>query len=326
MNAHHGLSASCLALAVAVVVSLSACSQPVGEDSDGSDSPKDDGGDDVVPLFEAGGEAAISTGADGAASVYATDLDGDGDQDVLSAAASGITLHENAGDGSFTAETITDNSGQSVHAADLNGDGNQDVLAALGSGPTDIAWYEKGGEGAPWTSETVTDTAASPVVSLRAADLSGDGTPDVVAAVEVSNSIEWYENEGGGVFTDAVRINSFRDGQPTAVHTADVDGDGDIDVHAASRSDIMVSWYENDGGGSFSDRFLPLGATDASSVYAADLDGDGDTDVLSASASKDTLRWYENKGEGSFDSYTIITDIAEEAQSVYAADLDGDGD
>ena len=37
------------------------------------------------------------------------------------------------------------------------------------------------------------------------------------------------------------------------VETADLDGDGDLDVLSASEADDKVAWYENLGGGAFSD-------------------------------------------------------------------------
>ena len=50
----------------------------------------------------------ITTSADGARSVYAVDVDGDGDMDVLSASAvdDKIAWYENDGSESFTAHTI----------------------------------------------------------------------------------------------------------------------------------------------------------------------------------------------------------------------------
>ena len=77
------------------------------------------------------------------------------------------------------------------------------------------------------------------------------------------------------------------------VHTADLDGDGDVDILATSGG---VVWYENtDGDGSFSTGTdITSSADGAKSVYAADLDGDGDIDVLSGSYNDDRVVWYEN--------------------------------
>ena len=59
-----------------------------------------------------GQEQIITTNVDGAKSVYATDIDGDGDMDVLYASRSDdkIAWYENDGDGNFgTQQIITTN-------------------------------------------------------------------------------------------------------------------------------------------------------------------------------------------------------------------------
>ena len=90
-------------------------------------------------------EHAISTSADGATDVYATDMDGDGDMDVLSAIGvdDKIAWYENNGSGSFTEHPISTSAdgAVSVYAADVDADGDMDVLSAS-SGDNKITWYE----------------------------------------------------------------------------------------------------------------------------------------------------------------------------------------
>ena len=67
-------------------------------------------------------------------SVFASDVDGDGDMDVLSASAydDKIAWYENNGSESFTAHNITTNAdgAYSVFASDVDGDGDMDALSA----------------------------------------------------------------------------------------------------------------------------------------------------------------------------------------------------
>jgi hypothetical protein len=82
-----------------------------------------------------GPQQVISTNADGAYSVYAIDLDGDGDNDVLSASANDdkIAWYINDGNGNFSTEQIIStnaNGATSVYAIDIDGDGDNDVLSA----------------------------------------------------------------------------------------------------------------------------------------------------------------------------------------------------
>jgi len=108
------------------------------------------GDDDTIAWYENDGSESftvhtITTAADGANSVFATDVDGDGDMDVLSASGNDDTIawYENDGSESFTAHTISTaaNGANSVFAADVDGDGDMDVLSASGDDDT-IAWYE----------------------------------------------------------------------------------------------------------------------------------------------------------------------------------------
>ena len=88
----------------------------------------------VDPTFTA---HTISTSADGAYSVYAVDVDGDGDIDVLSASAYGdeIVWYENDGqaDLTFTAHTITTSAygARSVYADDVDGDGEMKFIISM---------------------------------------------------------------------------------------------------------------------------------------------------------------------------------------------------
>ena len=88
-------------------------------------------------------QKTITTQTDGAWSVYAADIDGDGDVDVLSAASfdDKVAWYENTdGQGTFV-KTHQANGAWSVYAADLDGDGDIDVLSASASDKK-IAWYE----------------------------------------------------------------------------------------------------------------------------------------------------------------------------------------
>ena len=114
-------------------------------------------------------------------------------------------------------------------------------------------------------------------------------------------------------------------GEPTTAISADMDGDGDMDVLAASPGSFEIIWYENDGSARFCPHTVTTSARPVVSVFAVDVDGDGDMDVLSASLNDDRIAWYENDGDQNYTAHTISTS-ADEARSVFAADVDGDGD
>ena len=117
--------------------------------------------------------------------------------------------------------------------------------------------------------------------------------------------------------------------EATSVFVADIDGDNDLDILAASWKDDKIVWFENtNGNGDFgSPQTITTYADGADCVRAYDLDGDGDMDVLSASYYDNKVAWYENTdGKGTFGEQKIISLDLIYGSFVNAGDLDGDGD
>lgn len=134
------------------------------------------------------------------------------------------------------------------------------------------------------------------------------------------------------VFTERAinpSVNDLRD-----LISADVDGDGDRDLIAASYADNRLVWLENDGAAvpgfaprSLADRTGSNPAAGPLALGAADLDGDGDLDVVCASRLDRELAWYENLGgpRWRFAPHTI--DVSEQPwDALVVTDLDGDSD
>ncbi len=266
--------------------------------------------------------------ADGATSVHAADLDGDGYLDILASSVlnNKIAWYKNLGAGNFGTQQIitTANGVRSVYAADLDGDGDIDVLAASFN-DSKIAWYANDGYG-NFGAQQIISFAANGPRSVYAADLDGDGDIDVLSASELDNKIAWYPNNGTGIFGIQQIISTAAYGAK-AVYAADLDGDGDIDVLSASANDNKIAYYKNNGTGNFGIQlFISNNAIGASAVYVADLNGDGHVDVLSAAEDNNTIAWYANTTTGFFGLEQIISTTANGARSVFAADLDGDGD
>lgn len=308
--------------------------------------------DDTIAWHENDGKSPpgfekheIFTEAEGATSVYAADLDNDGDIDVLSASYIDglIAWHESDGGSppTFTYHGIVKyslalGSGSiSLYAADLDDDGDVDFLSASFSDSvivTDdgtIAWFENNGGSAPTFTRRVIWSDAMGAESVYAADLDNDGDLDVLSASSEDNTIAWYENDYGLPPTFSRHVISEVIYGANSVFAVDLDDDGDIDVLSTSYLNDTIAWHENDGESppNFKMRLISTKSEGAASVYATDLDNDGDIDVLSASSGDDAIAWYENDGGSPprFEMH-IISKSADVARSVYAADVDGDGD
>lgn len=279
-------------------------------------------------------EQIITQNADGAYAVYAQDIDGDGDIDVLSASSvdDKIAWYENLnGQGSFSAEkTITTNAdaARSVYATDLDGDGDIDVLSASYADDK-IAWYENVDGIGNFGATQIISSSAEGASSVQAVDIDTDGDMDVVSASFKNHTISWYENiDGAGSFSSNMDITN-QASQTYSSHSADLDGDGDMDIISASYWGDKIEWYRNsDGQGDFDlPNIILQNAVGASSVSLADLDNDGDLDILGASYQDSQIFWYENlDGQGALSDQKVITTISNNSDTILAVDIDGDGD
>ena len=283
-----------------------------------------------VPAVEVfGALQTISSEAAGASDVKATDLDGDGDLDVLSASHDDDTIawYQNNGSQNFTTHVIseTEIGASSVVAADLDGDGDLDVITAAATANT-VSWYENDSD--EQFSVHVITSEAFGANHVLVVDLDGDGDRDILSTSSEDDSIRWYENDSTQQFT-AHSVNNEAAGA-RGLSAADLNGDGHLDLLTASSGNDSITWYANDGNQTFTAHVISEAALGASSLTTTDLDRDGDTDVIAASADDDTLWWFEYDAtaedeEQAFVSHAITT-AALGASEVTIADLDGDGD
>ncbi len=168
--------------------------------------------------------------------------------------------------------------------------------------------------------------------SVYSIDLDGDGDNDVLAgSATAGDGARWYENDGSGNFTTPASSLIFAGDGAQSVYSIDLDNDGDNDVLVGASNSNEVSWYENDGSGSFTTpatSLISILGNSIRSIYSIDLDKDGDNDILVGSFTDDAVRWYENDGSGTFTTpaSSLISTAGDGVASVYSIDLDKDGD
>lgn len=308
---------------------------------------------DVVAEFLSGSGPAWYENADGAGGfgpghgltftttdtrcLVASDLDGDGDDDVLAASfgENKLVWFENLdGTGEFEREWLISDQvpgASCIETGDIDGDGDEDVVAGTFPGNT-IGWFEnETGEGDFGPVQTIS-TGVGGVTAVRARDLDGDGDLDILSAAFLAHEVAWYENLDGAGSFGAMQIISNLADYVRDTDAADLDGDGDLDV-VISQFTTGVTWHRNvDGAGTFgpSLRISSLSATHADGIDICDVDGDGDLDLFgSVSDAGRFLRWWENvDGLGTFQAHDVAMEPNYIAPfpDVDAADLDGDGD
>lgn len=164
----------------------------------------------------------------------------------------------------------------------------------------------------------------SAVQFTSAADLDRDGDLDILSATfDGEGTIAWYENNGSQQFSRNVITTDALDA--TSVLVEDMNGDGYLDVVAASLGNNAITWYQNNGHQQFARHTITTSAPKVSSLHVADLDGDGDPDIVAATKGDNVIAWYENGSSQGFARHVITTSI-DVPCSVSAADFDGDGD
>lgn len=263
--------------------------------------------------------------------VVTSDLDKDGDLDILSASFGDNTIawYENDGHANFKQHVITSSAKNAVYLIvdDLDLDGDWDVVACS-NGDNTIQWFENDGQ-QNFTSHKITKEAWS-TISFTLGDIDGDGDTDLISTSKKDNMIAWYENDGKQNFTK--HVISKEATLASSAAATDVDGDGKLDIIASSFGRDVdgvggnVAWYKNVDDKTFAmSGFLSPTVPGARNIIAADMDGDGDQDVLSASFYDNSVAWYKNDGRGNYVK-AFVTRKAENAIAVFAADMDGDGD
>ncbi|MDC8004809.1 T9SS type A sorting domain-containing protein [Aureisphaera galaxeae] len=285
-------------------------------------------------LGDFGNEQVISLNADGAGSVFSADMDGDGDNDVISASMNDnkVAWYRNLdGLGTFGEEQIitsTLNEAIAVFVADLDGDGDMDVLSASYLN-NKVVWFQNTDSEGTFGEEIIISVHTDAPWNVHAADIDGDGDNDVISTSFDDSKVVWYENEGDGVFSSEISISDPGNVvSPTQAITVDMDGDGDLDVVASDASAGGMEWWENTNGqGDFEWHWIPQSVIFPYSIATMDIDLDGDKDIVIPSMEDDFIAWYENDdGMGTFHSdRAYITENTIGAFSVFAADIDGDG-
>ncbi|MEW5873841.1 MAG: FG-GAP-like repeat-containing protein [Candidatus Zixiibacteriota bacterium] len=259
--------------------------------------------------------------------VVPSDLDGDGDVDLVAVF---YSIHEenllvcmNNGDGTLQAPVyyrIPFSVVRAVVVSDLDGDGDPDLAAAV----IDNDWVSvltNNGDGT--FAPPANYAAGDGPISLDAADLDGDGDTDLAVANIYSHRVAVLKNNGDATFAAPVTYPGMN--QPYAVITADLDGDDDADLAVANTDRDDVSILKNNGDGSFMAAVNFAAGDGPFWIASADFDLDADSDLAVVDLLSDNVSILENNGDGSFQAPAGYA-VGDLPRWVTVADFDGDGD
>jgi FG-GAP-like repeat/EF hand len=208
-----------------------------------------------------------------------------------------------------------------VLAADINGDGYLDLIS-VNEAVSSLLIFTNNGRGG-FHSNTMFDVAPMPQCAV-ALDITGDGHLDLVSAGSSAegNNLTVLTNNGSGGFGFSATLPGGD--EPYYVCTADVNGDGYLDLIIADVETGTLSVLTNNGSGGFGASAVLNVGSEPTCVVAADVNGDGYLDLISGNYGSNTLTVWTNNGVGVFGSNATLI-VGNGPARVVAADINGDG-
>lgn len=262
-----------------------------------------------------------------------TDVDGDGDLDMLRPSVRGDSLLTlvNNGLGTFASRLqplpspIPNRSGFMLASGDFDGDGDVDIVTPRGFSSADsLKVGLNDGLGNFRFARRAGPTGYS-VSRILPGDLDNDGDLDLV--VYSYGAVELFLNDGRGGFPSKRLITSSN---PRDMLLADFNGDGNLDLTVlypqGSQGAGQVAVLYNNGMGVFGGNNLsPISITNYPHIMAAaDMEGDGDLDLF-VSRFNGGIHVLENPGTGLNNSYRSFGPGGQ-VVNLAMGDLDNDGD
>ncbi len=267
----------------------------------------------------------INYAAGGIAALAAADLDGDGDDDVVSVSGldQKLAIYENLGSLEFGIQTILDQSAiqpRNVIATDLDADGDFD-LAVIGQEVLKV--YLNNGSGS--FTDNIVFSGFNDTRGLVAADLDADGKSDLVVSSWFDSKLSWFRNLGGGAF--GVRQIIASPGGADGLVADDWDGDGDWDLAVSSEFNDQILYYQNLGSAVFAPSVVLASSLNGLfDLESRDMNGDGRRDILFAAFYANAVGYVPSLAGGIFGSQVVVTTTLYGPWGIDSWDPDGDGD
>jgi hypothetical protein len=254
-------------------------------------------------------------------SVIAADLNDDGKMDLVCADEYGntVTILTNNGAGVFgsNATCTVGSEPMSVAAVDLNGNGKLALVTAnygFSEGNT-LTVLTNNGSGVYGSNATL--VVGNGPISVVAADMNGDGKPDLICANSQDNTLTVLTNNGAGGF--GMNTLLFEGENPQCVMAADVNGDGRLDLISGDEYTGMTVQTQV---GFTAWRYAVGGGPDC--IVATNIINANPVAVVSANAASSTLTVLTNNGVGIFGSNATLH-VSNGAGITASGDFNGDG-
>ena len=207
-----------------------------------------------------------------------------------------------------------------IAAADLTGGGNLDLVVACET-YDQVAILPGVGDGTFGEAKMLGMVSGSKPRGVAVADVSRDGTLDIITADSASGTVTVLAGRGGLAFADPVRLPVGAG--PRWLIARDVNGDSAPDLITVNRDTNNVSLLLNAGGAFGTAVNLACGTTPRMALLE-DFTGDGKADLLVSNPGSGDFSLLAGDGSG-FAAETRI-DLGYLPTRIVAADFNRDGD